>query len=177
MGLVIGYFAGREHIKYELRTAFQSAAQQVQQQLAGITKPAVTAPAQTAPVPPSKPAEPSPLSITLVTKGFHASNPQAGDFEDDITFKLSFKNPTGKDIRAFDGTLTFTDLLDNEVLSSDLAINDPVPIGAPVSWEGGIKYNQFMDRHQRLLSMHKGNLKIVFAPHKILFADGTTNEY
>lgn len=27
IGLAIGYFAGREHIKYEMRSAFQSAAE------------------------------------------------------------------------------------------------------------------------------------------------------
>src|SRR6266404_739732 len=73
-GLVIGYFAGREHIKYEIRTAFQSSAERLQQQLIGGYMTAITQPSQSAPVPPPKPAESPPLNITLVSKGFHNSN-------------------------------------------------------------------------------------------------------
>jgi hypothetical protein len=82
-----------------------------------------------------------------------------------------------KDIRAFDGVLTFTDLLDNAILSSKIAINEPLKAGSVLSWRGGIKYNQFMDEHQRLRNEQQKNLKIRFMTRKILFADGTSKEY
>jgi Protein of unknown function (DUF2939)/GYF domain 2 len=125
----------------------------------------------------AKPTEPAPLEVTLVKKGFKSANPQASDFEDDITFELSIKNLTGKNIRAFDGTLTFTDLLDNTIMSSSLAINEPVRSGAILTWKGVIKYNQFIDAHKRLRSEGQANLKINFAPRKLLFADGSSKEY
>jgi hypothetical protein len=49
---------------------------------------------------------------------------QKGTFEDYITLVVTFRNVTGKDIRAFDGVLMFADLLDNEVLTSHVAIDE-----------------------------------------------------
>jgi len=119
----------------------------------------------------------TPLEISLVSKGFKGHNYQASDFEDDITFGLLIKNVSGKDIRAFDGVRTFTDLLDNRILSSKLAINDPVSAGSTMNWAGVIKYNQFTDAHQRLRNEAQANLKIKFDPGKVLFADGNTKVY
>ncbi len=126
---------------------------------------------------PSIPKEPSPLEVTLVNKSFKSANPRGGDYEDDITFELSIRNLTGKDIRAFDGVVTFTDLLDNEVMSSKLAINDPVRADSTMNWKGAIKYNQFMDSHQRLRNATQANLNTNFVVRKILFASGSSKEY
>ncbi|MCP3477728.1 DUF2939 domain-containing protein (plasmid) [Bradyrhizobium sp. CCGUVB1N3] len=116
---------------------------------------------------------PSPFKVALTRKGFKSSDPMKSDFEDDITFSLTIENIGKKDIRAFDGTLTFTDLLDNEIHSSLLAINDRVSAGATLGWNGKLKFNQFMDSHQRLRNATLENLKIKFSPRKLLFEDGS----
>ena len=115
--------------------------------------------------------------MRLISKGFKKADIQAGDFEDEITIELAITNLTDKDIRAFDGVLTFTDLLDNELLSTKLAINDPVKIGKTVKWFGSIDYNKFMDSHRRFRGAQQANLKMRFAPKKILFVDGSTKVY
>jgi hypothetical protein len=122
-------------------------------------------------------AEPSPLEISLISKGFKRANARAMDFEDDITFGLRIKNVSKKDIRAFDGVITFTDLLDNEILSSQLTINDPVCADSVVSWSGSIKYNQFLERHQRLRNEDQANIKLKFKPRKVLFKDGNAKVF
>jgi hypothetical protein len=128
--------------------------------------------------PPSEPKIlPSPLQIALVSKGFKSSNIKAGDFEDDITIQIAITNVLDKDIRAFDGILTFTDLLDNKIFSSKIAINEVLKAGAVLNWKGAIKYNQFMDDHKHLRNESPENLKTRFAVGKILFADGTSKEY
>jgi uncharacterized repeat protein (TIGR01451 family) len=109
-------------------------------------------------------------------KGFKNSDPTNRDYEDDITFSVAIENTGQKNIRAFDGTLTFTDLLDNEIHSSLLAINEPVGVGATLVWNGWLKYNQFIDAHQRLRSALFENLKIKFIPRKLLFADGSMEQ-
>jgi hypothetical protein len=179
IGVLIGYFAGREHLKYEMRSALQSAAGEIQKGFASSFGSNLSAPGSEKPKPPStsKPKEPGLLEIALITKGFKASDPMAHDYEDDITFTLSVKSLGNKDIRAFDGTLYFTDLLDNLIMSSSLAINDPVGSAATLMWKGAIRYNQFIDRHQRLRNAEQANTKISFDPTKILFQDGTTKEY
>lgn len=121
--------------------------------------------------------QPPPVNITLISKSFKSRNIQAHDFQDAIIMKLAITNLTDKDIRAFDGVLTFTDLLDNEILSTKLAINDPVKAGKTMNWVGSINYNEFIESHQGLRNAQQENLKIRFAPRKVLFVDGSTKEY
>jgi hypothetical protein len=115
--------------------------------------------------------------MTLTSKGFKDQNIRAGDFEANVTFQLLINNDTGEDIRAFDGNLTFTDLLDNEIFTGKLTINKPLMANSTLNWNGTLKYNQFIDTHNRLRNEQFENLKIRFTPRKILFANGNTKEY
>src|SRR5215472_8643555 len=86
IGLVIGYLAGREHLKYELRSALQSAAGDIQKAFASGFGGNFLPVAAEKPKPPpvSKPKESQPLEIALIIKGFKTSNPQANDYDNDI---------------------------------------------------------------------------------------------
>ncbi|KFB74490.1 MAG: hypothetical protein AW09_000201 [Candidatus Accumulibacter phosphatis] len=164
--LVVGYFAGREHVKYELRSAFEDAAQGIRRLFTGDTPPKVDAP---------KPAaqREQPIVPSLVRKGF-----REGEYgRNAITFTVRFSNRTGKDIRAFDGNLVFTDLLGNEIHSAKLAINEPVTNGATYSWDGELSYNQFMSAHERLKGAEVENMKTLLVTKKVLFSDGEIKEY
>ncbi|WP_420209178.1 zinc-ribbon domain-containing protein [Candidatus Electronema sp. JC] len=173
--LVAGYFAGREHVKYELRQTLKIAAE-------GVTKSFNTAflggvePEKKVELPNQKPKEPAPFSVVLNNKVFQEADFEAGR-RDAILFSLNFKNLTGKDIRAFDGKILFTDMLDNIILYSGLAVNDPIFSGGQIEWIGEISYNQFMDSHQGLKNADFKNIKINFNPKKILFFDGSTKEF
>jgi hypothetical protein len=176
IGVIIGYFVGREHIKYEMRSAFQSAADQFKQNAPSVFgMPA--APARQVQPPPPKPNESAPIRATLLKKWFHASNPSAHDYQDAVEFAVSFSNLTGKDIRAFDGLIEFTDLLDNRILGAKVAINEAIAANSNLKWEGQLDYNQFMAPHRRLREEDQANLIIVFPPGKILFSDGSTKKY
>jgi hypothetical protein len=175
MCLVAGYFIGREHVKYELRMAMQGAVEDLQHTLAGSPASLNVAPA---PEPSAKPqSKPDVIMVQLVKKGFSPKNLDDGKFDEDITFTIGFTNKTGKNIRAFDGILEFTDLLGNSILESKVEINERIANGATLSWDGGLHYNQFMAPHQRLRGEPQENLKITFSPHKLLFEDGTTQEF
>ena len=91
LSLAIGYFVGREHLKYQLRTAFESAAEELKKGFAGLSKPpsttvmstAVATNTQPTQAPPAASSpEPPALSITLTTKRYHPSDPQSRDFEE-----------------------------------------------------------------------------------------------
>lgn len=118
-------------------------------------------------------AEPAPINARLTAKAFREG--QYG--QNAITFTVLFENSAGKDIRAFDGVMTFTDLLGNEILTSKLAINDPIVSRDSLSWKGELDYNQFTPRHQQLRSHEFDTLLITFDVGKVLFADGTTVGY
>lgn len=176
---VVGYFGGREYLKYQIRSTMQHALTEMQSGLPGTPDKSANVPAETpASTPPTSPATTEqPLAVSLLKKGFDPSDPQNGDFESDITFTLRFVNKTGENIRAFDGVVSFTDLLGNEILGSKVEINERIAAGQTLDWPGALKYNQFIDSHQRLRSEPMENLKVSFITHKILFEDGTTKEY
>ncbi|MDU4255813.1 hypothetical protein [Pseudomonas sp.] len=168
VGLVIGYFAGREHMKYEIRSAFADSFKGLSGVFGG--KPDAPKPAAKPTVPVNLP---SPIKVSLVSKGF-----TKGEYGDDkITLDLMFDNSTGADVRAFDGVVEFTDLLGNEILSSKVAINDPVAAGAKLSWQGTINFNQFIQRHKEFANAEQQNIKTSFTLSKVLFSDGTMKTY
>nr|CAJ75188.1 unknown protein [Candidatus Kuenenia stuttgartiensis] len=162
-----------------MRQTMTTAAEEMQRSLltafGGNSKPSNDSPSEKEYKPERK--RQAPFSVSLVKKGFMEPNYRAGIPSDAITFTVAFKNLTGKNIRAFDGQLTFTDLLDNKVLGASLAINNPVSVDSVMQWDGQLDFNQFIDRHQRLRSAEQENLKIIFEAKKILFADGTVEEY
>lgn len=175
IGLVIGVIVGREYFRYEVRQTFQAAAEGVR---SGFNLPgaASSGPARTEIPSPAKAAEPAPVLITLTKKGFRPQDLRAG-VEDAVTFNLTITNRTNKSIRAFDGVVTFTDLLDNEIISSKLAVNDPLPAGQSIQWSGELGYNQFIESHQRFRGAELQNMKLRFVPRKILYSDGTEKDY
>ena len=177
-GLIVGFFGGREYLKYEIRRTFTSAAEQLREGFKGIAdKDPDKKSTRAAPASRASSSGPAPMTAQLTSKGFHKADRESFEFDDYITFTIAFDNVSGKDIRAFEGVLKFFDLLDNEILSSKLVINDRVKAGAKFSWEGGIDYNQFLAAHERLRGEPQENLKTRFEVRKVLFADGTTQKF
>lgn len=171
--LAIGYFGGREYLQYQIRSTMHDAAAQIQSSVAGVT----SAPAEAPATAPAEKPEEQPIAVSLEKKGFKSKDIYNHDFEDDITFTLRFANNTEKEIRAFDGIVVFTDLLDNRILGLKTEINERIAKGQTLTWPGALEYNQFIDSHQRLRSEPKENLKVSFLTGKILFADGTSKDY
>ena len=127
---------------------------------------------------PPNATEPAPVELTLRSKRFKPADYKASaDVQAAIIFELSIANRSAKPIRAFDGTLTFTDLLDNQILSSKLAINELIGTGSIMNWAGSIKYNEFLDGHKRLKNEDQSNLKTKFVVRKVLYEDGSMREY
>lgn len=124
----------------------------------------------------SKPLDPPTFEVVLRNKAFQQANYREG-IQNAITIEVAFRNLSGKDIRAFDGLLKFTDLLDNKIYLARVAINDPVAASATLEWAGEIPYNQFDESLQHLKKEDFANLKIYFKIRKVLFADGNTKEF
>jgi len=113
------------------------------------------------------------ISLTVFDKGFIDKDVMAGRFNAFITIKCVYENTSGKDIRAFTGDVRFTDLFDKPVFESGLTISDPLKAGAKANWLGSIEHNPFMADREALKNAKLADLKIVWLPKSILFADGT----
>lgn len=174
VGLVVGYFAGREHVKYEIRSAMAESLAGLGSLFAGDSKPAASGnkPKPPAPAPKAAPKD-APITAQLVRKGF-----VEGKYgQSQITTDFVFTNQGPADIRAFDGVILVTDLLGNEIIRINMAVNELVAKGAPLVWSGGIDYNQFLDRHQRFRNEPQENLKISFEVKKVLYVDGRLEQF
>lgn len=173
--LVVGFFAGRWYLKYEVTSAMNSAAEKISGATSGLAHlgaPA-DAPKPAAPKPEAKPA----FNASLVAKDFREADYSGGTaIHAANTFTITFENLTGKDIRAFEGKLVFTDLFDNVISSIGGVISHPVAAGETMTWKGEARYNQFDADDQRLRSAALQNLKFRFITSKLLFADGTIEE-
>ena len=111
------------------------------------------------------------LTVAVFEKGFYEA-----DYEDYITFKLAFENKVDKEIRAFTGTIIFTDLFDKEIKSISITYDQPIAAKTTRKWSAQIDYNKFVDSDQRLASKKLADIKTIWKPEKILFSDGTSLE-
>ncbi|WP_257387336.1 hypothetical protein [Tahibacter caeni] len=174
LALVAGFYAGQLYLQMKIVAAVSDAFGGAAKALVRESPP----PTRTAAPPEGKVvAEASPITVSLAKKGFREQDFSGGrSITDAITFAVDFSNNGDKDIRAFDGALVFTDLLDNEILGARISISDPVASGAVIRWDGELEFNQFMDRHRRLRDQAAGDLRVVFRPGKFLYADGTRSD-
>jgi hypothetical protein len=114
------------------------------------------------------------ITLTVFDKAFTPADPMNGRFDSFITLKCVYENKSDKDIRAFRGRVKFTDLFGKEIFTTNMTISDPVGAGQKANWSGAIKYNQFMTNQQNLRNAEMANMKIVWLPDSVLFADGTS---
>ncbi|MFN7647567.1 MAG: hypothetical protein ACK5UT_08620 [Acidobacteriota bacterium] len=113
------------------------------------------------------------LTLTVYEKGFTPSDAMSGRFEDYITIRCAYENASGKDIRAFKGTVVFQDLFGVEIYRSGLTISDPIKAGVKGKWDGSIKYNQFIETQSRFRNADLKDMQVTWMPSSIIFADGT----
>ena len=90
-GVLVGYFMGREHIKYELRAAIEVAADGFRRSLGGGSEAQETKAESTREAPP--------FALFLLKKEFREAN--FPKIEAGIIIEVAFDNLTGKDVRAF----------------------------------------------------------------------------
>lgn len=109
------------------------------------------------------------IGVAIYDKGF-----QEVDWQDYNTFKFAFENKSDKGIRAFKGTVVFTDLFDEEIYSLNLTIDEPIPSGQTVTWNGQADYNPYREQDVVLRNKELDDLKIIWKPEKIIFTDNTT---
>lgn len=113
------------------------------------------------------------LQVVFIEKGFQGSDFRSGRVRDAITVKLGFANKGTKDIAGFKGVAVFKDMFGDVVSSINLKYDDGIKVGVPISWDGVIDYNQFMDNDKKLRYTESDKLKFSFTPEAIIFADGT----
>lgn len=136
--------------------------------------PQAAADAATVPAPQKQDA---PISMQLVKKGFTKADFMRRTYQDTIDFSIDFTNKLPKDIHAFTGFITFSDLFDRKILDMTITYEDGLKVGETKTWEGQMEYNQFMDDHQRLASIEQKDLKATLTVQQVVYGDGTKEQF
>lgn len=180
LGMGLGYLGGREHLKYEMRQVLAHATTSLQH----VTQPLLPGPivpnvGVSPAIPPTPPvsAQAHTMPVELVKKGFREADFSLGHGRDAVTLQLRFANTLAQDLRAFEGMLLVTDLLDNTIINLHLAHNEGVHAGASSDWQGTVDFNQFKEQDRRLRNAEARNIKLRFTLKKVLYSDGTTAEF
>jgi len=178
ISLIVGFFIGREYLKYELRSAMRSAISGVnkgiQDVLGGAKRPTRTS------VPAKKsisPKKPSPIGINLLNKSYHKADIMAGDSGDRIDFTLELTNRIDKDMDAFTGAIFFTDIFDRQILKLNFTYDNPLASGETNTWKGGMEYNRFVDSHRKLRSTDSEKISVDLLVKEVIYSDGTRKTF
>jgi len=115
----------------------------------------------------------SALSVSVVNKGFKAPDFENFQYESYITVDFTIKNRGAKAIRAFKGIVSFQTLMGGKVIDTPLELDKAIRPNSALSWTGALTYNQFMDEDQKLKNTDLKDLKVIWRPESILFADGS----
>lgn len=159
---IVGFFAGREYFKYELRQAVGSA-------FAGIGerfKPNKSESAISKLF-----AKSNTLPVSLVRIDYEEVKSIIGGL---LKFTINFKNTFDKKIIGFNGNLTFSDILDNKIESFRVTFTEGVNVGEIIEFTD----EKWVDSS---LKSFKGGridqLKVKLTLTKVMFADGTVEEF
>jgi hypothetical protein len=111
------------------------------------------------------------LIVKVFDKDFHVANHQ-----DYVTIRVQYENRSGKSISSFKGILQFNDLFGEEIAPFTISEDEPLRMGETKRQGWTLKYDQFTDRHVKFRNTALDNLKVVWKPQVIVFADGTSLE-
>ena len=113
----------------------------------------------------------APILIGLVRKTF------LDGIQDRIQFEFAFTSNLDNPVRAFTGVVVLQDLFERDIVRVNLTVEEPLRPGGTVTYEGGIRYNQFVDSHQRLRSIAPSDLVTKFELERVIFQDGTRESF
>ncbi|GAA6173728.1 hypothetical protein NBRC116592_33980 [Colwellia sp. KU-HH00111] len=169
--LVLGYFAGREHLKYEVRSSMQGAFSSIKNGFSSNNEKSFieekVADIKTA-------LKPKFVSPTISNKRFEKQK-----YDENIWFDITWdtselKKPT----RAIKGILIFADIFGESKFQIKKTINEPLSPNQPMTETGvGFDFNQFKDSHKWMLSTDLKDMTFKFDVQNIIYTDGTSESY
>jgi hypothetical protein len=116
-------------------------------------------------------AVPQRIKMTLLSKGLYAT--VIPSMLDALSLKCSFTNEFPLEVRAFKGTMRFSDLFHTHIMSVGVTIELKIPRGSSATWPGSLSYNQFMSDHNRLESINLKDLSYELELESVVFSDGS----
>lgn len=115
--------------------------------------------------------------LEITNKDFYEADWRSGSYQDQILMGFKFSNETEKDMRGFEGVLTFYDIFDNKISATKISYDEGLPMRESKVWEAGMNYNQFMDEDVKLKNTELKNLKYRWEVETIIYADDSRETF
>ena len=90
-----------------------------------------------------------------------------------ITLGMTYSNNTQKEVVALKGKLHFQKRLGDPIMTLDVSNSDSIPPGAMLAKSAEIDFNQFIAEDRELAGMDLKQMRILWQPTVIAFADDT----
>ena len=113
------------------------------------------------------------LTVAVSSMNFIPSNLRAGRYQESFSLRIALQNNTEKDMSGIKGTVVFADMFDDEIKRVALSMDEGIPAGQTIQWNGSLDYNQFKDADVKLRSTELAKMKISWEPEVYLFTDGS----
>lgn len=115
----------------------------------------------------------SAADVVLLEKELLGSDYDADRFSDVITMDLEVRNLSESEIAGVKGVTVFKDIFGDEILRVSISIDESIPAGERLTWNGSLDFNEFRDDHRKLANTDAAKLEMAWEPELILFADGS----
>jgi len=169
--IVIGYFAGREHLKYEVRSSMEGAFKSIKKSFS-----------------PKKEKSYIDEKISDIKAAFkptfmipNISNKrfEKYKYDENIWFDITWDTSNlKKSTRAVKGILIFADIFGETKFQIKKTINDPLSPNVLLTETGiGFEYNQFKGSHKWIRSTDLKDMTFKFDVKNIIYTDGTSESF
>lgn len=120
-----------------------------------------------------------PVNVTVTKKTNIAQDIGKGILSDRVNFNFDIKNNSTKDIKGIQGIIHVSDLFDKSILSSNCDFTgQTIKASSSGSYSDiGMDINEFIDEQKKLYSEEFSDLKFKYEVTKIVYVDGTVEEF
>ena len=111
------------------------------------------------------------VKVSCIEKGF-----EEYDYQKFITYRFIIQNKSEKTIRAIKGGIKFNNIFDEEIQTLKLVYDQPIKALKQTTYNATTDYNQYVDEDRALRNKDLKDIKVIWIPEKVIFADGTSLE-
>lgn len=116
------------------------------------------------------------IDVKLTNETIISKDEDKGIYNDGIRFYLKITNNTNKNIKGFEGDLTFNDMFGHTI--KNITLDETNMINANSSIEDNdkmLKVNPFIDEDVKLKNTKFSDITMLFTLSKIIYSDGTSD--
>jgi len=106
----------------------------------------------------------------MITVALYGLKEKEGSMLNYAVVDYAYENRSSKDVRAFEGRVTYRDVLGNQVADTDLKVLTPIKSGQKSSTTDMLPFKTYRGMRGARLE----DVEIEWNPTKILFVDGTS---